>query len=218
MGEKCCFRSKRMRSVLPRNSSSSMGERCEGVEGATAKPPRRVRRRETLCVTKKFKPHGSAMRRSRGGDRKAPSSRPQTRNPLRNKKVQATWECNAKESRGRPQSPLVASADAKPLRNKKVQLVLTPKSNEIKRNQMKSKAPPHNSAARLSMSFPPSAACKFLDLPPVNLRNLHLHLTKNPFASRPPHLCGVTQISLTNIHSPFYNITVAIAANNIRKE
>ena len=44
------------------------------------------------------------------------------------------------------------------------------------------------------MSFPPSAACKFLDLPPVNLRNLHLHLTKNPFASRPPHLCGVTLI------------------------
>ena len=55
-----------------------------------------------------------------------------------------------------------------------------------------SKAPPHNSAARLSMSFPPSAACKFLDLPPVNLRNLHLHLTKNPCASRPPHLYGVT--------------------------
>ncbi len=54
------------------------------------------------------------------------------------------------------------------------------------------KAPPHNSAARLAMSFPPSAACKFLDLPPVNLRNLHLHLTKNPFASQPPHLRGVT--------------------------
>ena len=54
------------------------------------------------------------------------------------------------------------------------------------------KAPPHNSAARLAMSFPPSASCKFLDLPPVNLRNLHLHLTKNPFASRPPHLRGVT--------------------------
>ena len=52
--------------------------------------------------------------------------------------VQAAWECTAKGSRGRPQSPLVASADAKPLRNKKVQLVLTPKSNEIKRNQMKS--------------------------------------------------------------------------------
>jgi len=40
------------------------------------------------------------------------------------------------------------------------------------------KVTPHNSAARLAMSFPPSAACKFLDLPPVNLRNLHLHLTK----------------------------------------
>ena len=56
-------------------------------------------------VTIKTKPHGCAMRRGRGGDRKAPSSRPQARNPL----------CN-----------------------KKVHLVLTPKSNEIKRNQMKS--------------------------------------------------------------------------------
>ena len=56
----------------------------------------------------------------------------------------------------------------------------------------------HNSAARLAMSFPPSASCKFLDLPPVNLRNLHLHLTKNPFASRPPHLHGVTQNSCEN--------------------
>ena len=60
---------------------------------------------------KQFKQHGCAMRRGRGGDRRrssvsiAPSSRPQTRNTLRNKKVQ---------------------------------LVLTPKSNEIKRNQMKS--------------------------------------------------------------------------------
>ena len=56
------------------------------------------------------------------------------------------------------------------------------------------KALPHNSSAALAMSFPPSAACKFLDLHPVNLRNLHLHLTKNPFVSRPPHLCGVTLI------------------------
>ncbi len=32
-------------------------------------------------VTIKTKPHGCAMRRGRGGDRKAPSSRPQTRNP-----------------------------------------------------------------------------------------------------------------------------------------
>ena len=62
------------------------------------------------------------------------------------------------------------------------------------------KAPPHNSAARLAMSFPPSASCKFLDLPPVNLRNLHLHLTKNPFASRPPHLCGVTLTMLLPLY------------------
>ena len=60
------------------------------------------------------------------------------------------------------------------------------------------KAPPHNSAACLAMSFPPSAACKFLDLPPVNLRNLHLHLTKNPFVSQAPHLCGVTLKNLRN--------------------
>jgi len=59
------------------------------------------------------------------------------------------------------------------------------------RERLSFKEPPHNSAARQAMSFPPSAACKFLDSPPVNLRNLHLHLTKNPFAGRPPHLCGV---------------------------
>jgi len=59
-------------------------------------------------------------------------------------------------------------------------------------NDRETKATLHNSAACLAMSFPPSAACKFLDLPPVNLRNLHLHLTKNPFVSQPPHLCGVT--------------------------
>ena len=66
------------------------------------------------------------------------------------------------------------------------------------------RAPPHNSAVRLALSFPPYAACRFLDLPPVNLRNLHLHLTKNPFAGRPPHLCGVAldspPVNLRNLH------------------
>ena len=38
-----------------------------------------------------------------------------------NMKNQETWECNAKESRGRPQSPLVASAEAKSPCNKKDQ-------------------------------------------------------------------------------------------------
>ena len=57
-------------------------------------------------------------------------------------------------------------------------------------------AAPPNSAARPAMPFPPSAACRFLDLPPANLRNLHLHRTKNPFASQPPLLCGIPLRSL----------------------
>jgi hypothetical protein len=36
---------------------------------------------------------------------------------------------------------------------------------------------PHNTAAHLAVPFPTSAACRFLDLPPVNLRNLQLHLS-----------------------------------------
>ena len=44
------------------------------------------------------------------------------------------------------------------------------------------------------MPFPPSAACRFFDLPPVNLQNLPLHLTKNSFASTPTHLCGIAYI------------------------
>ena len=53
---------------------------------------------------------------------------------------------------------------------------------------------PHNSSAALAMPFSPSAACRFLDLPPVNLRNLQLHLTKNSFATAPTHLCGVALV------------------------
>ncbi|MDY3242971.1 MAG: hypothetical protein SOX38_03470, partial [Candidatus Limiplasma sp.] len=43
----------------------------------------------------------------------------------------------------------------------------------------------------LAMHFPPSAACKTLDLPPVNLRVLPLRLTKNALVIAPPHLCGI---------------------------
>ena len=50
-----------------------------------------------------------------------------------------------------------------------------------------SKEPLIYSAAVLTMPFSPSAACKNLDLPPVNLRFLHLHLTKNSFVIAPPH-------------------------------
>ena len=65
-----------------------------------------------------------------------------------------------------------------------------------RRQQKEAKAIPHNSLAALAMPFPPSAACRFFDLPPVNLQNLQLHLTKNAFASAPTHWCG---IALTQI-------------------
>jgi hypothetical protein len=42
---------------------------------------------------------------------------------------------------------------------------------------LKVKEIPHNTAARLAVPFSPSASCKFLDLPPVSLRNLQAHLT-----------------------------------------
>ena len=48
---------------------------------------------------------------------------------------------------------------------------------------IKAKELPHNTAAHLAVPFPTSAACRFLDLPPVNLRNLQLHLSKNSLAS-----------------------------------
>ena len=53
------------------------------------------------------------------------------------------------------------------------------------------KAIPHNSSAALAMPFLPSASCRNLDLPPVNLRFLQSHLTKNAFAIAPTHLCGI---------------------------
>ena len=84
-GEKMLFSVKARRFCNDKNQVTGVCT-AKGSRGATAKPPRRVRRRETLCVTKKFKSHGSAMRRSRGGDRKAPSSRPQTRTPCATKK------------------------------------------------------------------------------------------------------------------------------------
>ena len=55
-------------------------------------------------------------------------------------------------------------------------------------------------------------ACKLLDLHPANLRNLHLHLTKNPFANRLPHLCGVIFIMLS--HFPHGTIRSIFAKNS----
>ncbi len=55
--------------------------------------------------------------------------------------------------------------------------------SEIKQANDILKEIPHNTAAHLAVPFPTSAACRFLDLPPVNLRNLQLHLSKNSLAS-----------------------------------
>jgi len=90
-------------------------------------------------------------------------------------KIQETWVCSPKGWRGRAESPLLASAEAKP--------------------SATSKALPHNSSAALAMPFLPSASCRNLDLPPVNLRFLQSHLTKNAFAIAPTHLCGIAQNS-----------------------
>lgn len=49
------------------------------------------------------------------------------------------------------------------------------------------KASPHNSATRRAISF---RHLQHANFPPANLCNLHLHLTKNPLADRPPHSCG----------------------------
>jgi len=54
-----------------------------------------------------------------------------------------------------------------------------------------------------------SAACKNLDLPPVNLRFLPLHLTKNAFVIALPHACGIALVfmtkSLYEIKKKIYN-------------
>ena len=71
------------------------------------------------------------------------------------------------------------------------------------------KAIPHNSAAALAMHFPPSAACKTLDLPPVNLRVLPLHQTKNAPVIALPHWGGIAFK---------WNLFIALAFAAFRRE
>ena len=84
-----------------------------------------------------------------------------------------------------------------PIDGEQVTLVLTSNADALqaianaKEISFKVKAIPHNSSAALAMPFPPSASCRNLDLPPVNLRFLQSHLTKNAFAIAPTHLCGI---------------------------
>jgi len=85
----------------------------EGFQRATAKPFGRLRRGETPA-TKPTSLFRRKPRRSAEGDRKALCSPPQRRNPC-NKTNKSIPKETAKECRGRPQSPLLASAEAKPL-------------------------------------------------------------------------------------------------------
>ena len=64
-----------------------MGVHCEGVSGATADfvcfhCPLLASAEAKSPATIKTKKHGCALRRGVGGDRKAPDSPPQRRNPL----------------------------------------------------------------------------------------------------------------------------------------
>ena len=83
----------------------------------------------------------------------------------------------------------------------------------------KIKALPHNSSAALAMPFLPSASCRNLDLPPVNLRFLQSHLTKNAFAIAPTHLCGIalTKSSLAAPRIVQYGSTKGRKENRERK-
>ena len=62
---------------------------------------------------------------------------------------------------------------------------------QVEKNAALLRAIPHNSAARCTVPFQSSPACKNLDLRPVNLRFLQVKLTENSLAHRPPHLCGI---------------------------
>ena len=69
-----------------------MGVHCEGVSGATADfvcfhCPLLASAEANSPATMKIKPHECALRRGVGGDRKAPDSRPQARNPLLTEKT-----------------------------------------------------------------------------------------------------------------------------------
>ena len=74
-----------------------MGVHCEGVSGATADfvcfhCPRLAPAGAKSPATIKTKKHGCALRRGVGGDRKAPDSPPQRRNPLLTEKTSYDWK------------------------------------------------------------------------------------------------------------------------------
>ena len=74
-----------------------MGVHCEGVSGATAKPPTRARRRDSPCNDENQAAWVCTAKGCRGRPQTssvfiAPDSRPQARNPLLTEKTSYDWK------------------------------------------------------------------------------------------------------------------------------
>ena len=65
---------------------------------------------------------------------------------------------------------------------------------------------PYNIAQRLTDAFTPSAACSFLDVPPVRLRNLQFASDANPSRHPSRELCGIApDLAPLNLRFPSLN-------------
>ena len=68
------------------------------------------------------------------------------------------------------------------------------------------KAIPHNAAQGLTDAFVLSAACSFLDVPPVRLRNLQFASDANPSRHPSRELCGIApDLAPLNLRFPSLN-------------
>ena len=100
-------------------------------------------------------------------------SRPQARNPFCCDKRPATWVCNAKGSRGRPQSPLVAPAGAIPPATQKTTTLASEKKAEkspCSRNCTGKESYLPSFAAITSAAFLPQTRQLPWPMPPIELR------------------------------------------------
>ena len=106
--------------VLPANDNGQAAWVC-AAKGCRGRPqsPRLAPAGAIPPAAMKIKPHGCALRRGVGGDRRLrlfslPPPRLRRGESPCNNKDQETWVCTAKGCRGRPQSPRLAPAGAIP--------------------------------------------------------------------------------------------------------
>ena len=106
--------------VLPANDNGQAAWVC-AAKGCRGRPqsPRLAPAGAIPPAAMKIKPHGCALRRGVGGDRRLrlfslPPPRLRRGESPCNNKDQETWVCTAKGCRGRPQSPRLAPAGASP--------------------------------------------------------------------------------------------------------